>query len=188
MAALYVGGQFKGRCNKCGKCGHKGVACHSKAGDDKAKMASKPTGFTSRKFSGECHYCKKTGHKRSECFKKKKDQGEDANIAKGNDKAEVILMILDLKDFTNECDNDSSESDDNFPDFIERVVYEDSSDDDSIPPLMKRFCFDSSLDDESKGDDDQAFVVMGDKDNSKNQIGHCSRCGGNGHTGMYCDN
>jgi hypothetical protein len=79
------------------------VACHSKLGDDKAKVACKPTGFTPGKFSGECHYCKKTGHKASECFKKKKDQWEHANIAKGNDKAEVILlMALDLKDFKNE--------------------------------------------------------------------------------------
>jgi hypothetical protein len=64
--AIYVGGHFKGRCNKCGKYSHKAVACCSKAGDDKAKVAWKPTGFPAGKFSGECHYCKKTGRKASE--------------------------------------------------------------------------------------------------------------------------
>ena len=112
--ALYDGGQFKGCFNKCGKYGHMAVACCSKGGDDKAKMSRKPGGFATGKFSSECHYCKKTGHKARDCFKKKRDQGEQANTAKGNDMAKVVLMALDVEDF----EHDSSDSDADLPDLI----------------------------------------------------------------------
>ena len=193
--ALYAGGQFKGRCNKCGKYGHKAVACRgSKPGDDKTKPAyggRKPGGFNSGKFTGECHYCKKTGHKASDCFKKKREQGEHANLAKENNNSEVVLMALDLNDFTNGYDEESS--DDDMPELIPRV-YQDSSDDDSVPPLMERFNnYLSSSDDESIGEfvladkeEEHAYVAMGNEEDSENQIGRCAGCGGNGHIGMYC--
>jgi transposase InsO family protein len=185
--ALYVGGQFKGRCNKCGKYGHKAVACRSKPGDDKAKQGNKSGGFNSGKFTGECHYCKKVGHRASDCFKKKKDQGDNGQ-AKGHDMAEVVLMALDLDDFEMVDDDDSSSIDD-LPALIPRdQQYFDSSDEESVPTLMERFYESSSSDDDSEEASDQAFAAMcDDDDDSENQIGHCTGCGGNGHIGMYCD-
>jgi hypothetical protein len=68
---LYAGaGRWKGKCNKCGKQGHKAVDCRSngaRANKDKAGKGGK-------QFDGKCHYCQKTGHHASNCFKKKREQ------------------------------------------------------------------------------------------------------------------
>ena len=65
--------QFKGRCQKCGKWGHKSADCRGKTeeGENKNKE-QKP------KFKGDCHYCGKTGHRAADCFKKKADEASKA--------------------------------------------------------------------------------------------------------------
>jgi hypothetical protein len=205
--ALYVGGQFKGRCNKCGKYGHKAAECRSKPGDDnKFKGQKKTSGFTPGKFSGLCHYCKKEGHRASDCRKKKREQSDQANAAKGkgddDDMAEVVLMAVDI-DFDEE--DDSSGTDEDMPALIPRdsVFYNDSSSEGTdVPELMNQFYFDpSSSDDEGDDDKDKdnskshpyflpdlslAFAALSDDDDSENQIGYCKECGGRGHVGMYC--
>jgi hypothetical protein len=100
--ALYAGaGRWKGKCNKCGKQGHKAVDCRSNgAGANKAKTSK--GGGAGKRFDGKCHYCQKTGHRASDCFKKKRDQGgEQANVAedkaggKEEETADVVLMTID---------------------------------------------------------------------------------------------
>ena len=98
------GAQFKGRCNKCGKWGHKGADCRSKDGD-KQGSKDKPNGYgNKKKFDGECHFCHKKGHMKRDCFKWKKEQGEQANQAGDSKKkkkkekdedSEIILVAFD---------------------------------------------------------------------------------------------
>ena len=99
--ALFAGG-FKGRCNNCGKHGHKARDCrtdknnnkNNKRGNDKKDGDKKP-------FPYKCHYCKKQGHMAKDCFKKKKDEekkGETANTAQDKKDDEVGFVLLDLKD------------------------------------------------------------------------------------------
>ena len=95
-------GQFKGRCNKCGKYGHKSADCRG----DKSQSAESSSG----KFDGDCFYCKKPGHREINCWKKKKDKGEHANSSvekkkkkkkkkkvddDDDDQAEVVLMVIE---------------------------------------------------------------------------------------------
>ena len=104
--ALYAGpGRWKGKCNKCGKQGHKAVDCRSNGnGANKSKTGNK-SGGGGKKFDGKCHYCQRTGHRASDCFKKKRDQGgEQANAAKDSDKdevADVVLTTLDEDEVNN---------------------------------------------------------------------------------------
>ena len=56
---------FKGRCNRCGKYGHKGRDC-------KEEM-DKPS------YSGRCFFCDKKGHKIQNCFAFKKYKEERSN-------------------------------------------------------------------------------------------------------------
>ena len=69
--------QFKGRCWKCGKYGHKGADCRSM---NKGK---------STYFNGKCNYCHKQGHKEADCRKKKADQ---ANISKEEDMTWDVVL------------------------------------------------------------------------------------------------
>jgi gag-polypeptide of LTR copia-type len=80
----YAKNQFKGRCYKCGKMGHKGSECRS--GGNSGHKNHGPKNNKNDKFKGECHYCHKVGHKQEDCFKKKSDlaaRGENANKAAG---------------------------------------------------------------------------------------------------------
>jgi Zinc knuckle len=59
--------QFKGKCQNCGKLGHKSAQCKSKAvQEDKEIM---------------CNYCKKSGHLKTQCFKLLR---KNQNQAEGN--------------------------------------------------------------------------------------------------------
>jgi len=69
--------QFKGRCNYCGKYGHKASHCRQKMIDvDNRDNYNQKSG----KFNRTCNYCGKYGHKESNCRNKKRDE-ENANIA-----------------------------------------------------------------------------------------------------------
>ena len=78
-----LAGQFKGKCQNCGKIGHKAANCFLKKGkqDDKSVV---------------CFYCKKPGHMKSDCFKLKRKQKEKGNI---KDTADVVLMSLPNSNF-----------------------------------------------------------------------------------------
>ena len=93
--------QFKGKCWKCGKIGHKGSECKS------GKEEKKNSGDSKHKFQGECGYCKKKGHKEADCFKKKRDQERE--------QAEVAAMAYEVQDevfsfMAMECDEEETDN------------------------------------------------------------------------------
>ncbi len=113
-ALLGYSKQYKGRCNKCGKWGHKGADCHANTSKftpgnntyikryDNSNQNSYRNehannvvnnghqgNSSSTYFDGICNYCKKRGHKISDCRKrlyneKKKSEGENVNVARAN--------------------------------------------------------------------------------------------------------
>jgi hypothetical protein len=96
-------GQFKGRCNACGKYGHKSADCRSKGKSGQGNSS------TSGGFKGDCNYCKKTGHKEVDCYKKKRDNGEQANLSvkkkkkkdkddDDEDQAEMVFMAVEKEE------------------------------------------------------------------------------------------
>ena len=92
--ALYSGGagRWKGKCNKCGKQGHKAVDCRSNSTTRTGRG-----GGSGKRFDGKCHYCQRPGHRASDCYKKKKDQkGDQANVAKDktSDKEEEVVDVV----------------------------------------------------------------------------------------------
>ena len=98
--ALFAGG-FKGKCNNCGKFGHKSKDCRDKKGNKngKGKNNDKNKDSDSKPFKWNCHYCKKPGHKAQDCFKKKRDQeqkGETAKTAQEKNEEEMSFVMLDL--------------------------------------------------------------------------------------------
>ena len=73
-------GQFKGKCQNCGKMGHKAAKCFLKKGQqDKSSIV--------------CYHCKKPGHTKFECFKLKRKQSEENKDSSENG-ANVLLMSL----------------------------------------------------------------------------------------------
>lgn len=93
--ALFAGG-FKGKCNNCGKIGHKSRDCRDKNGKDKDQGHQNGT---DGEKNIQCFYCKKKGHRISNCHKLK--QKEQANIgidssndaARGNDERSTISEV-----------------------------------------------------------------------------------------------
>jgi hypothetical protein len=88
--ALYMVGKFRGKCNFCGKIGHKASECHLLiAGKTKPEMIGSnenQTKFEKTNESGKrdslfCVYCNKKGHGISECRKKKRDESGGMNEA-----------------------------------------------------------------------------------------------------------
>lgn len=88
---------FKGKCNKCGKVGHKAADCKSKGGTQPGKQ----------RFKGKCNNCGKQGHKATDCWlleenKAKRPAGyKVAGSELGNtavDKTEMLLTHVDLDD------------------------------------------------------------------------------------------
>ena len=94
--ALFVA-KFKGRCNKCGKFGHKAKDCRSNVDNDKEKNQKK-------KFTGKCFHCGKSGHKEADCWAKHGKPGERANTAEEENEIEsdeetVLITIEEDVDF-----------------------------------------------------------------------------------------
>ena len=94
--ALFVA-KFKGRCNKCGKFGHKAKDCRSNVDNDKEKNQRK-------KFMGKCFHCGKSGHKEVDCWAKHGKPGERANTAGEENEIEsdeetVLITIEEDVDF-----------------------------------------------------------------------------------------
>ncbi|MEL7196526.1 MAG: hypothetical protein AAFO96_29130, partial [Bacteroidota bacterium] len=61
-------GGFKGRCNACGKQGHKAAQCPEK-NDQSSNNGG--NGGSSQRFNGKCNWCGIPGHRENQCFKKK---------------------------------------------------------------------------------------------------------------------
>ena len=93
---LFAGG-FKGKCNNCGKWGHKAVNCPDKNQD-------KPSGNGDGKGKGKfCKFCRKPGHTIDQCWKlqnkKLKEKLEQANISLDDDEEEdLAMMALSMDD------------------------------------------------------------------------------------------
>jgi hypothetical protein len=97
----YTKHQFKGRCAKCGKIGHKAADCRSSGSGNGNKFHGRNNKNNKPKFTGDCHYCHKPGHKEADCYKKKRDtgaKGESANKASGKGlQGEIALTAIDDK-------------------------------------------------------------------------------------------
>ena len=116
-AAFYAGGKmFKGKCNKCGKLGHKSFQCkvnmnnnnRNNSGNQNPNGSNNNNGSSNngntnnnnstQKFTGICNYCKKYGHKWEECRNrlnknnKPNDKGYSATEGNSND---LVLMSFD---------------------------------------------------------------------------------------------
>ena len=104
--------KFKGRCNKCGKFGHKAKDCRSNIDNDKEKNQKK-------KFAGKCFYCGKVGHREANCWAKHGKPADRVNTAKeyeeeeSDDEAVLISMdeIIDFAGITLTDPKDKSKPD-----------------------------------------------------------------------------
>ena len=100
--ALFAG-EFKGKCNNCGKYSHKAQDCRDKKYNNNNRFNRndrKPQGRENERkpFTGKCHYCIKDGHMAKNCFKKKRDEkqkNESANTARDKYDEEVRFFVLD---------------------------------------------------------------------------------------------
>ena len=90
--------KFKGRCNKCGKFGHKAKVCRSNV--DKIDQQE-----NKKKFTGKCFHCGKVEHCEADCWAKHGKPNDKANTAEdkssndddidSNDDA-VLISIEDI--------------------------------------------------------------------------------------------
>ena len=95
--ALVGYNQFKGKCNFCGKIGHKLVDCWDrKKSPDKKKNSKKGTHEKKGTFVPKCYNCGEMGHKQPDCPKlKKKNENSSAFIAVDE---EVAFPCMDIQD------------------------------------------------------------------------------------------
>jgi enhancing lycopene biosynthesis protein 2 len=115
---LYAGG-FKGKCNNCGKYGHKSAACRSKQNgtvggggtttgsnnnnrnSSSNRSTSTVSTFTNTQVGGNsvCNYCKKTGHWKNQCSVLKAKQasgtGGGNSTTQQSERAEVVLTVVE---------------------------------------------------------------------------------------------
>merc|ERR1712224_562411 len=85
---------FKGRCNLCGKFGHKAVDCPTKHKKDNGG-----NGGDKGRFNGKCLYCGKWGHMKQDCKKLKSDRaakGANVMIAEEDEDEEHVYMASDV--------------------------------------------------------------------------------------------
>ena len=84
--------KFKGRCNKCGKFGHKAKDCRLNIENDNKKNNPK------KKFSGKCFHCGKLGHREADCWSKHgkpEDRVNTANESEEEDNYEEVLISME---------------------------------------------------------------------------------------------
>jgi len=93
--------QFKGRCNNCGKYGHKASRCRQRMRDTQENNNQQ-----NAKSNRTCNYCGKYGHKESNCRNKKRDE-ESANVA--CEEYEVVFNCVEETGMKCvECDRENS--------------------------------------------------------------------------------
>ena len=104
--------KFKGRCDLCGKWGHKKANCWENPNNDNKRNNNNNNrnnnnnnnGYNNgndrnnnrRRFNGKCNYCGIIGHKEADCRKKKRKQGQHNNNEQANQAQEVVLMAGQL--------------------------------------------------------------------------------------------
>ena len=107
--AFFAGG-FKGKCNHCGKWGHKAAKCPDKARNQNGGSGSGGGGG----FKFKCYYCHKTGHKASECLKKRADKAarnDQAQMAsEGGNNELAFLAAVDQPEIALVGSDDNKES------------------------------------------------------------------------------
>ena len=91
--------KLKGRCNKCGKFGHKAKDCRSNM--DRKEQQEK------KKFTGKCFHCGKVGHKEADCWVKHGKPTDKANTAEDrrsnnydsdSDDDVVLILMAEIED------------------------------------------------------------------------------------------
>ena len=82
--------QFKGRCHKCGKWGHKSTDCKENKGGERNSGGGNNRG--GQRTSKKCTHCGKTGHTIETCWKK---QREDKAFHAGHDQ-DLVLFAGDF--------------------------------------------------------------------------------------------
>jgi hypothetical protein len=121
--ALYAGG-FRGKCNECGKMGHKACDCCEK----QEKSLNRNNQQSKKTINGVCNYCRKKGHTKKDCWKKKREENskgsENASVAKEKDD-DVVLIAMDAFDAMShdeiEEDMDAYYMDDDFFDHFNKA-------------------------------------------------------------------
>ena len=102
--------KFKGRCNKCGKFGHKAKDCRSNTENGNKKNNPK------KKFSGKCFHCGKMGHKEADCWSKHGKPDDKVNTAneseEEDDTEEVLISMEGIIDFAGITFTNPSEEND----------------------------------------------------------------------------
>jgi transposase InsO family protein len=82
-------GKFKGKCNNCGKTGHKAANCWHRDGNSRPSTGnSEKSGKSTKRFTGKCHFCGKTGHRVADCWKKQQQDQQQKNTS-NNETANV---------------------------------------------------------------------------------------------------
>ena len=79
--ALTASDQFKGRCNRCGKYGHKEFECRTK-----------------KKDHIQCYHCKEMGHYQNECPKKHNNNDQGSETAATAIQEEMVLVSFQKSD------------------------------------------------------------------------------------------
>ena len=96
--ALTVKGNFKkfsGRCNYCGKQGHKSADCYTKKKDRESNNNPGGGNNKRRRFTGKCHNCGKIGHKAADCRSKSENKKNNNNNNEEAQTATHLLMAYD---------------------------------------------------------------------------------------------
>ncbi len=128
--------QFKGRCNNCGKYGHKAADCREKKQNNNKNKG--------KRFHGKCNYCGIIGHKEADCNKKKRDEASStaadnaATAMEIDDSDEMVMMAMDDFEFDFPSETESEEED-SVPDLHMRAEDEeyDADEDEESVPLLK---------------------------------------------------
>ena len=74
IALVGFNNQFKGKCNYCGKIGHKSVNCFEKNMDKNKKKPQEKFATKKGNFIPTCYNCGEKGHKRPNCPNPKKEK------------------------------------------------------------------------------------------------------------------
>ena len=214
-ALAAVGGkQFKGKCYKCGKIGHKGADCRS--GKNNSGNNNNRSGMS---FTGECFYCKKKGHRIADCRKKKADEGgssgetEQAEVAFMGFEEEMVVEEID-ESFFNQWDESCMKisqefRDDEFVPFFgpEEVLqdmvgtfnwpeelqtaYDTVTCEDTTGVFEDEMSCETCLAYEPPAPTDEQWIRRSNTSDAENEvamplIGQCPHCNGYGQEGLPC--